>query len=58
MASGVRAGLQCHRTGDAGLRGISGRPGEASWWAGVLFVAALLCGAAAPVAAVAGLQGD
>ncbi|WP_406164968.1 hypothetical protein [Streptomyces sp. NBC_00996] len=40
------------------MRGISGRPGEASWWAGVLFVAALLCGAAAPVAAVAGLQGD
>ncbi|WP_181791021.1 methyltransferase family protein, partial [Streptomyces phytophilus] len=31
------------------------RPGEAAWWAGVLFVVAVLAGAAAPVAALAGL---
>ncbi|WP_327304109.1 isoprenylcysteine carboxylmethyltransferase family protein [Streptomyces sp. NBC_01298] len=55
FAFGVRAALQRRRTGDAGFRGISGRPGEASWWAGVLFVAALLGGTAAPVAALAGL---
>ncbi|MFE1405350.1 methyltransferase family protein [Streptomyces sp. NPDC058770] len=40
FAFGIRAVLQRHRTG------------EASWWAGVLFVAALLGGAAAPVAAL------
>ncbi|WP_270891484.1 hypothetical protein [Streptomyces sp. DHE17-7] len=50
FAAGVRAALQRRRTGDAGFRGISGRPGDASWWAGVLFVTALLGGAAAPVA--------
>ncbi|GGZ72467.1 MULTISPECIES: methyltransferase family protein [Streptomyces] len=55
FAAGVRAALQRRRTGDAGFRGISGRPGDASWWAGVLFVTALLGGAAAPVAALAGL---
>ncbi|MFD5097430.1 hypothetical protein [Streptomyces albidochromogenes] len=55
FAFGVRAAVQRRRTGDAGFRGISGRPGEASWWAGVLFVAALLGGTAAPVAAPAGL---
>jgi protein-S-isoprenylcysteine O-methyltransferase Ste14 len=55
FAFGIRSALQRRRTGDAGFRGISGRPGEASWWAGVLFVAALLGGAAAPAAALAGL---
>ncbi|MFJ8855955.1 methyltransferase family protein [Streptomyces sp. NPDC102437] len=55
FAFGIRAVLQRRRTGDAGFRGISGRPGEASWWAGVLFVAALLGGAAAPVATLAEL---
>ncbi|MCG3039776.1 isoprenylcysteine carboxylmethyltransferase family protein [Streptomyces sp. S1A] len=55
FAFGVRAALQRRRTGDAGFRGVSGRPGEASWWAGVLFVAALLGGVAAPLAALAGL---
>ncbi|WP_326593277.1 methyltransferase family protein [Streptomyces sp. NBC_01294] len=55
FAFGVRAAQQRHRTGDTGFRGISGRPGQPSWWAGVLFVAALLGGAAAPAAALAGL---
>ncbi|WP_224284379.1 isoprenylcysteine carboxylmethyltransferase family protein [Streptomyces sp. LS1784] len=54
-AFGVRAAVQHHQTGDAGFRGISGRPGSASWWAGVLFVLAMTGGAAAPVAALAGL---
>ncbi|GLV95126.1 MULTISPECIES: methyltransferase family protein [Streptomyces] len=54
-AFGVRAVIQARRTGDAGFRGISGRPGTASWWAGILFVIALLGGAAAPVAALAGV---
>lgn len=55
VAFGVRAGLQRRRTGDAGFRGITGRPGEPSWWAGVLFVVALCGGVAAPVAALVGL---
>ncbi|MFE7529313.1 methyltransferase family protein [Kitasatospora sp. NPDC057542] len=54
-AFGVRAAVQRRRTGDAGFRGISGPPGSASWWAGVLFVLALAGGAAAPIATVAGL---
>ncbi|MFI9628879.1 methyltransferase family protein [Streptomyces sp. NPDC052042] len=55
VAFGVRAVVQRRRTGDAGFRGISGRPGSAAWWAGVVFVLAVLGGAAAPVAALAGL---
>ncbi|MER6997878.1 isoprenylcysteine carboxylmethyltransferase family protein [Streptomyces sp. NPDC000410] len=54
-AFGIRAAVQARRTGDAGFRGISGRPGSASWWAGILFVLALLGGAAAPIASLAGL---
>ncbi|MGW0698340.1 methyltransferase family protein [Streptomyces sp. NPDC002867] len=55
-AFGIRAVVQRRRTGDAGFRGTSGRPGSASWWAGVLFVAALIGGGTAPVAALAGLR--
>ncbi|MFJ3658716.1 methyltransferase family protein [Streptomyces nigra] len=54
-AFGARAVIQRRRTGDTGFRGISGTPGSVSWWAGVLFVVALLGAAAAPVAALAGL---
>ncbi|KFF98217.1 isoprenylcysteine carboxyl methyltransferase [Streptomyces scabiei] len=54
-AFGVRAVIQRRRTGDAGFRGLSGRPGSASWWAGVLFVVALLGAVAAPAATLAGL---
>ncbi|MEV8533977.1 isoprenylcysteine carboxylmethyltransferase family protein [Streptomyces sp. NPDC051211] len=54
-AFGIRAVLQARRTGDAGFRGISGRPGTASWWAGIAFVLALFGGAAAPIAALAGM---
>ncbi|MDT9687399.1 isoprenylcysteine carboxylmethyltransferase family protein [Streptomyces sp. P9(2023)] len=56
IAFGVRAAMQRRRTGDAGFRGISGRPGSASWWAGVLFVLSLVGGAVAPVAALVGLD--
>ncbi|AQT70666.1 methyltransferase family protein [Streptomyces sp. fd1-xmd] len=56
-AFGVRAAVQRRRTGDAGFRGISGPPGSASWWAGILFALALLGGAAAPAAALAAMPG-
>ncbi|MEU6884400.1 isoprenylcysteine carboxylmethyltransferase family protein [Streptomyces viridosporus] len=54
-AFGVRALVQRRRTGDAGFRGLSGSPGSAAWWAGVLFVVALLGAVAAPVATLVGL---
>ncbi|WP_148575349.1 methyltransferase family protein [Nocardioides caldifontis] len=52
----LRTLLQWRRTGDSGFRGISGRPGSAPWWAGVLFVVALVAGVAGPVAALLGLD--
>ncbi|WLW57893.1 methyltransferase family protein [Streptomyces sp. YU58] len=54
-AFGMRTVIQLRRTGDSGFRGLSGRPGSAAWWAGVLFAAALLGAVAAPVAALLGL---
>lgn len=56
VAFAGRAWLLRRRTGTAGWRGISGRPGSASWWGGVLFAVALVLGAAAPVASLAGLD--
>lgn len=53
---GLRTWLQWRRTGDTGFRGLSGRPGSASWWAGVLFVVALVAGLLGPVTAAAGLD--
>jgi len=47
---GVRSWVQHRRTGSTGLRGISGTPAEAGWWGGVLFIAAILLGLAAPTA--------
>jgi protein-S-isoprenylcysteine O-methyltransferase Ste14 len=52
MAFGVRTWLQIRRTGSSGFHGISGRPGSLRWWAGVLFVLALVLGAASLVLAV------
>jgi protein-S-isoprenylcysteine O-methyltransferase Ste14 len=49
---GLRTWVQWRRTGDAGFRGISGRPGSPEWAAGVGFVAALLAGVAGPVTAL------
>ena len=54
-AFGLRTLIQRRRTGDSGFRGLSGTPGSASWWAGVLFVVALLGSVAAPAATLAGL---
>ncbi|GHG01735.1 hypothetical protein GCM10018777_10500 [Streptomyces albogriseolus] len=54
-AFGVRTLSQYRRTGDSGFRGLSGTQGSASWWAGVLFVVALLGAATAPIATLAGL---
>ena len=52
---GLRTWWQVRRTGDSGWRGISGQLLTPEWWAGVLFVAALVAGVAGPVAALAGL---
>ncbi|MTD47510.1 isoprenylcysteine carboxylmethyltransferase family protein [Conexibacter sp. W3-3-2] len=49
-----RAVLLKRRTGTAGWRGITGRPGSAAWLGGVLFAVALVIGLAAPVAALLG----
>ena len=55
LAFGLRSLLQWRATGATGFVGIGGRPGSPEWIAGVLFVVALLMGAAAPVLAVAGM---
>lgn len=54
LAFGLRTLVQLRRTGSSGFEGLSGRPGSAEWLVGVLFSAALLLGAAAPVLALAG----
>jgi protein-S-isoprenylcysteine O-methyltransferase Ste14 len=54
-AFGVRTWLHVRRTGTSGFHGISGRPGSLRWCAGVLFVLALVLGAAALTLAVSGL---
>lgn len=53
---GLRTWVQWRRTGDTGFRGISGRAGSPEWWAGVLFLLALLAGMLGPVAALVGLS--
>ena len=53
----LRTAIQLRRTGDAGFRGFSGRPGSAEWSAGVLFTVALVAGFLGPVAALAGTDG-
>ena len=55
LAFGWRSWLLRRATGDAGFRGISGRPGSAEWLGGVAFVVALVLGLVAPVAAGLGL---
>lgn len=53
---GLRTWVQVRRTGDTGFRGISGRFGSAEWWAGVLFVVALVTGVLGPILALVGLE--
>lgn len=55
-AFGARTVVAIRRTGDSGWRGISGRPFTAEWFAGVLFVLALVVGVGAPVAQLAGIN--
>lgn len=57
LAFGLRTIVQVRRTGDTGWRagGLPGRRGSIEWWAGLLFVVALLVGVAAPIADLAGL---
>jgi protein-S-isoprenylcysteine O-methyltransferase Ste14 len=52
LTFGVRSWVQFRRTGSSGFHGISGEPGSLRWWAGVLFVLALVLGAASLVLAV------
>ncbi|GEM00456.1 hypothetical protein CTE05_40020 [Cellulomonas terrae] len=52
---GLRTWLHRRRTGQSGYRGVSGAPGSAEWWGGVLFIAALVLAAAAPALAITGL---
>ncbi|GLW66051.1 hypothetical protein Arub01_42950 [Actinomadura rubrobrunea] len=55
LALGLRSWLQWRRTGDTGFRGGGLRRGTVQWWARMLFVVALITGAAGPIAALAGL---
>ena len=49
LAFGLRTWLQVRATGSSGFKGVSGRIGSPEHTAGVLFVVALLIGAAAPI---------
>jgi protein-S-isoprenylcysteine O-methyltransferase Ste14 len=49
---GLRTWLHRRRTGSTGFHGISGAPWSLRWWAGVLFVVALVLGVAALAAAI------
>ncbi|UMG94907.1 isoprenylcysteine carboxylmethyltransferase family protein [Nocardioides sp. TF02-7] len=53
---GIRTVVQVRRTGDSGFRGLSGSPGTAEWWAGILFAAALLTAVLGPGAGLLGLE--
>lgn len=55
VAFGWRTWLQWRRTGDTGLR-IRATTGTLQWWAKLAFVVAILTGAAAPIAGLAGLE--
>lgn len=56
IAFGLRTLLQWRNTGDGGFRGLSGHALSLEWWAGVLFVVAILAGVLAPVLALVGLE--
>lgn len=56
LAFGLRSLVHYWRTGATGYVGLSGRPGSAEWWGGVLFALAVLAAAAAPLAQLAGLD--
>src|SRR2546422_11674559 len=52
LTLGLRVALHLRRTGETGLRGVSGRPGSVEWLAGVGFAGAISLGVAAPVLAL------
>src|SRR5699024_11570583 len=54
-AFGLRSWLQWRRTGSTGFRGVHGSAAKPEWWAGVLFVVAVLTGFAAPVLQLVGI---
>lgn len=56
IAFGVRTLLLWLKTHDTGFRGISGRALTPEWWAGVLFVLALVAGLLGPVTALLGID--
>ena len=56
LAVGLRILVQLVTSGDSGLRGAGGRVGSPEWWARLLFVVAVMVGAAAPVAQLLGLD--
>jgi protein-S-isoprenylcysteine O-methyltransferase Ste14 len=55
IAFGLRTWQQLRTTGKTGFHGISGAPGTASWWGGVLFAVALVAGFVAPALELAGV---
>lgn len=55
LTFGVRTWLQLRRTGATGFAGLSGRPGSAAWFGGLLFALAMLLALAAPLAEWYGL---
>lgn len=48
-AFGGRTWVHRRRTGSSGFHGISGPPGSLRWWAGMLFVLAVVLAGAAPI---------
>jgi protein-S-isoprenylcysteine O-methyltransferase Ste14 len=55
LAFGLRSVVQYRRTGATGFVGISGAAGSTEWWGGLLFLVAIVSGAAAPVLQLAGV---
>ena len=49
LALGLRSVIQIRRTGSTGFKGVSGSPGSLEWYAGILFVVAVVIGVLAPV---------
>lgn len=53
----IRSLLQWHRTGSTGMKGLHGRPGSLSWWAGASITLGFVLGMGAPPAALLGWPG-
>jgi protein-S-isoprenylcysteine O-methyltransferase Ste14 len=51
LAIGLRVVIHIRRTGESGLRGLTGRPGSIEWFAGLGFVTAIAVGVLAAVLA-------